>query len=217
MATEIKLSITRALTMIKTIGKQIDDYFNQERILISALVGNKEKTAVVSIKTKSDLDKRIQSDHDTLEELVRKRQALKNAVVLSNASESIEICGKTITVVEAIEMKALVPTKERILKSYRNQITSVNKFIDSQKTDIETRIAKLIEVQTTENSTPEDKDQMMKMVRANEEGDKLPVMHDPLNLIDKAEKLEKEIHDIKEELDYVLSEHNAVTIITATY
>ncbi len=217
MSNTTTLTITRALTLIKSLDNEIKTYFDQERILISALIGTKEKTVLRMIQNKEELTAKIQSDYDGLNALVNKRRAIKNAVVLSNATCLINIDNKVITVAEAIELKNQLPIKESILKAYRNQYSQVQKFLDKNANELETRILELVKYQTNEDTTAEDKLKMLTIVRENEEKNSLAKLYDPINLVEKITQLENEIRTIKNELDYVLSEHNATTTISVNY
>lgn len=217
MATELKITLTRALSLIKSIDQEIKTYFDQERILISALIGNKERIATKMIKDKEELTSRIQSDYDTLNNLMNKRRAIKNAIVLSNATSTVNINDQEITVAEAIELKNHLPVREHVLKAYRNQYSATQKFLDKNASEVENRINELIKIQVNEDTKPEDKLKIMDIIRENENNTSLATLFDPINLIDKIKKTETEINNIKSELDYVLSEHNAVTTITVSY
>ena len=100
MTTE-KMTIHKALAELKIIGDRINSSISTATF-IKANKHSNEKINGVSIE---DFRKQIQGSWDKSNDLIKRRNAIKRAVVLSNATTKVKVGIEEFTVAEAIEMK----------------------------------------------------------------------------------------------------------------
>ena len=206
-----QISITRALATIKILNTQVEEYFKKTRVFAGITLGDKQ--IVADGFTLEQLRARIQADHDGIDTLIAKRHAIKAAVIKSNAVTIITLGGKSYTVAEAVLLKSSVPLKEQTLQKYKSALLVVQNALAGQKAEFDKRVDAVYGASVSTATTAEEAAKIMKMVREEQTKILGPAFYDPLNLVGKIDALEKEINDIKLELDFVLSESNTRTLI----
>ena len=199
-----KITITEALRELSLYDEKI----------AKAMMG---KNFVLTMKSttakdvKDAQEKKIKADYESITKLIDNRNKIKSAVIQSNATTEVEINGKTMTVAEAIDMKHCIDYKERLLTRMVMQFTEAT---DSLKAH--------------EQKLDEDIDDMMKRIagsEANDVGEKRKVLEeayrktrayelfDPIGIEKEIENLKEEIDGFLKDVDVVLSLSNAVTFI----
>lgn len=215
MSEQIKMTLTEALRKIKSLDEQIAGFFNVERAMISYVIGSREQTPYAGMN-KADLEKRIQSDHDKLDALIQNRTSIKRALILANATIMVEVAGKEYTIAEALELKKLVSVKEVIRRTMQKQLANLEAKVASNTEDVNKHINNLAQAAAGKEASDTDlkkaSDQFIETVNGQY---KITVV-DPMKLREKIEALDKEILDIKNELDYRLSETNATNTLEVT-
>jgi len=151
---------------------------------------------------------KAQSHYDQSRDLMSRRVKLKSAIVTSNANTKIRVCGMDLTVAEAIELKSSIKNYKSLLSQMRRQYGDSVNSIERENARART---------TLENS----------LSRSNEDKDKINVaeysrqymkvhgvkLFDPIKVQDKIEELDKFVTEFESEVDFVLSERNATTLI----
>ena len=100
MTTE-KMNVHKALAELKILDDRIVKAINS----VEACISNKHsntKVKGVDIKVYTGV---MKSSYDKATDLIKRREAIKRAVVLSNAVTKVTVADKEYTVAEAIEMK----------------------------------------------------------------------------------------------------------------
>ena len=116
MTTE-KMTVHKALCELKTLDARIQKSIQQGTFVFANKHSN-NKVAGVSINTYSE---EIRAAYQSAKDLIARRDAIKRAVTLSNATVKVTIGGKEYTVAEAIEMKNHgIPLKQLLLKKLDN-------------------------------------------------------------------------------------------------
>ena len=96
-------------------------------LLTTALANSKKLSKMVAIvlqnATPLNYDKAMQSAYDMLNEQKR----IDGAISLANATSTIQINGKTITLAEAIKLRKLIPLQNQMLQTLQNIIVSETK------------------------------------------------------------------------------------------
>ena len=94
-----KISITEALNELKLYDSKINKAIANAK-LASAAKKSSDKVGVVK---KEEFEERAKASYQSVTDLIANRNALKSAIVKSNAVTEVTINGKTMTVAEAIE------------------------------------------------------------------------------------------------------------------
>jgi hypothetical protein len=208
------ISVTRALVELKRLGDRITQSTNANFLAIT--VGKESNEKVLnSNKSVAELTSEILGSFDKVDSLIKNREALKAAIVKSNAETQVTLLGRSMTVAEAIELKTSVVYRQTYLNQLRRQLVTGKQAVERANADLDAKIeASLNTVYGSEKTkiSSDLVDQIAKPQRLQKE----QALLDPGKIETKIEKLQEEISAIESELDFVLSESNARTTVTVT-
>ena len=208
-----KMTVHKALAELKT----LDDRINSEITGSVFVRANRHNNMKIFGKAIPDFMADTESSYQSVKALINRRNAMKRAVVLSNAITKVEIGGVEYTVAEAIEMnnhgmENLVDLRDCL----REQYSSVKRMVESENGD---KLVKACEnyIQATfgtkEKVNNPDIETAQKVYMANN-------TYDIVTGFD-IEKVIKELTDridaFKAEVDSALSVSNALTVIEFDY
>ena len=208
-----KMTVHKALAELKT----LDDRINSEITGSVFVRANRHSNTKIFGKAIPDFMADTESSYQSVKALINRRNAMKRAVVLSNAITKVEIGGVEYTVAEAIEMnnhgmENLVDLRDCL----REQYSSVKRMVESENGD---KLVKACEnyIQATfgtkEKINNPDIEMAQKAYMANN-------TYDIVTGLD-IEKVIKELTDridaFKAEVDSALSVSNALTVIEFDY
>ncbi|HCW54567.1 hypothetical protein [Clostridium sp. SM-530-WT-3G] len=205
-----KMSIHRALAELKLLDKRIE-----KRIANSDFIGIKGKAAKFVYNTTLQDDEFISkavADYQAITDLIKRRALIKKLIVLSNSKTEVTIGGVKYTVAEAIEAKKIVEIKKKLLTRLKSDYNYCKKVISNNNEEVNEKIDEQIKVML--GSDKQNKisgfQDFIQQYKDNNEW----IFVDGINIADKIEKLTKEIEDFENNVDYVLSESNAITQIS---
>lgn len=200
-----KQSVTRSLVEIKTVDGRIRKIIEQGLFMTY-------KTKYKNTRhTEEEFKKSATADFQSMNDLIKRRDQIKNAIVLSNATTMVEIAGNKMTVSQAIEFKNTIAYKTEILASMKKQRQTVIIEVDAHRQRVQTKVDENVRIICGKDAKPEAA--TLKMVSDGiATGDPIDV-YDPLNLDKVIDSMEREIEDFKANVDFVLSESNATTLI----
>lgn len=209
--TKETMTIHEALTELKIIGDRIDSAMNHNFIL-----ENKKGNKVINGMPITEAVETIKSRYQKVNDLIKRRNAIKRAVSLSNASTDITIGDKIYKVAEAIEMnnngimylELLMGTLERQHKNAQNTIKAAN---DKVVRDAEEHALNAVGKKESTNAADYEKVYNEYIERYTHE------MIDPIGALKEIERLEVEISTFKTKVDSALSISNALTTIEIEY
>lgn len=213
MTTE-KMNIHKALCELKVIDSRIAKQMTSMPTVAVNEHGN-QKIQGISVKECVGL---MESSYQKTTDLMTRRDAIKRAVVKSNAETMVVIGGKEYTVAEAIEMKNHGLDFKRQLKDVMTADYNRAKRAAEQANgqNLETRadnfIRNLYNVTDMKNLTEEATAERKKFIEAH-----TTELIDPMGVAEKIAALEKEIYDFTIEVDSALSSSNATTEIEISY
>lgn len=200
------ISVTRALAELKTLDDRIQKAAGNGYIILT--VGGK---VVGTQRSKEEVEKSIKESYQSFNDLVSRRNKLKSAIVKSNAQTSVLIGGKEFTVAEAIERKNSINLEQLLVNSLVNQYRQAASQVEKTNLDANNRLNQMVEVNLGKDrkTSEEDYDAIAKPFMAKNEAK----LVDPLQLETLVVSLQKEIDDFKLNVDFALSESNALTQI----
>ena len=208
-----KMTVHKALAELKT----LDDRINSEITGSVFVRANRHNNMKIFGKTIPDFMADTESSYQSVKALINRRNAMKRAVVLSNAVTKVEIGGVEYTVAEAIEMNNHgMENLVGLRNCLREQYSSVKRMVESENGD------KL--VQACENyiqATFGTKDQInnpdiemaQKVYMTNNTYDIVT----GLDIEEVIKELTDRIDAFKAEVDSALSVSNALTVIEFDY
>lgn len=200
-----RISITRALAELKLLGSRIEKATNEIKFAVC-----------VTKKTNYNIDKntftaQTLAKHQSLMDLITRREKLKAAIMQSNATTMVKIGSKEMTVSEAIEMKHTIKYKEALVNVFRRQRQAVSQEFETHKAKVKQAIDANI-TQICSRDIKPDPSTIQDITDMMWKNDPVEIF-DPIGLDKTIETLVSEIEDFKLNVDFALSESNSLTQI----
>ena len=215
MGTIEKMTVHKALAELKLLDERINKAIS-EGIYCVANKHSNDKINGIDI---AEYKKLIQSRYDKAADLIKRRNAIKRAVVLSNAVTKVTMADKEYTVAEAIEMKNHgVEFDMKLLNAmqlhYKAAQANIKEHNDGK--ELEERADQYV---TAIYGNKEGKTNTadIEKVKADFLAANQYELVDPLNILEKIDALEKKINDFVADVDSTLSVSNALTEIEIEY
>lgn len=209
-----KMSVHKALAELKIIGDRINSAI-QTGVYCKANKHSNEKINGISI---DEFKKQIQSSWDKTNDLIKRRNTIKKAVVLSNATTKVKVGDEEYTVAEAIEMKntGMQYKKDLMNNLNRHYVISIQ---TAEKENGETLQQKAENYVLGLYGSKEGKTSIDEIENTKKQfilNNTFEII-DPIRIKEKIDALEKEISEFETEIDAVLSVSNAITEIEISY
>lgn len=213
MTTE-KMTVHKALCELKTLDDRIKKAVDGSVFVFA----NKHSNTKVSGLSISDYCAEIKSAYQSATDLIARRDAIKRAVVLSNATTKVTVGGKEYTIAEAIEMKNHgIPTQQSLLNKLRNDSRKARRMADENNGEmLEMRADEYIK-NLYANADMKNLSDEVKKMRADFMTSQAMEIVDPIKVADEIERLETLINTFTVEIDAALSVSNALTEIIVEY
>lgn len=198
------ISITRALTELKTLDGRITKAINKP--FIHCKVGGR---VAGTSKTEQEVNDEAKQDFQSYHDLMERRNKIKCAIVKSNATTMVEVGDKVMTVAEAIERKTSVRMEEEMLNQLKSQYKRMQSNVEQHNAQINNKLSEMIQVNLSKDRKVSEDDYKMIAKPFLEQNEASLV--DPLKLNVIINSMEKDIEDFKLNVDFALSEVNALT------
>jgi hypothetical protein len=202
----MSLSIARLLVELKTLDNRINKIISSTNWVIY-----KTKNRNYGL-TEEEFKKKTLAEHQSLNDLIKRRNAIKNAIVLSNSVINVQIGGQKMTVAQAIEYKQTIVYKKNLLEYFKQQRQQVIVESEAHRQRVQNKIDDNIKIICGKDNKP-DANTIQTISDGISKGVPIDVF-DPLDLEEQIKKLENEIEEFTANVDYVLSESNALTNVT---
>ena len=213
-----KMTIHNALAELKTLDARIEKAIRETPYVLAA----KHSAEKINGMFIADFKTQIKSCYQKVTDLIARRDAMKRAVVLSNANTKITIGGNEYTVAEAIEMKNHgIEFKERLLNAMTYAYNDAQNDLsrnsgDSLERKAEQYVLAVIQAQPKDSKMTVDSDAMQSLRKTYIENNTYDLI-DPLGVANVIKSLEDEINKFNTEIDAALSCSNALTVIEFEY
>lgn len=212
-----KMTVHEALAELKTLGARIEKELSTKLYISS----NKHMNAKIDGMTIAEYSSAIVSNLNKVKDLIDRRDAIKRALTLSNATTKISITGVdgeslTMTVAEAIEYKASgIMYLEKLLNTITSQYTRVVRDMRTRNDNLSNDADRMIAATygAKDNTSVEvissERDRYIKNNTVD--------LIDPNKIEDVMENISKKIDFFKTRVDAALSTSNAITVIEFEY
>jgi hypothetical protein len=200
------MSITRALSELKLLDSRITKKI-AETIFVDAKKENGDYTLLNQVKP----DQISDGSYASVTDLIARRQAIKSAIILSNASTDVVVAGVTMKVASAIEQKKSIEYKKALLLSLRQQLARARAMVQKANADMEIAIEKqsaAVLGKASSNTSDEYKNFDAMFRKSNSTN-----LIDPMKIEEKISVLTAEIENFESDVDMTLSESNSRTLI----
>ena len=216
--TNEKMTVHKALAELKTMDDRISKAM-RETCYVLAVKHSAEKINGVSV---ADFKAQMKSGYQKVTDLIARRDAMKRAVVLSNATTEVQIGGSKYTVAEAIEMKNHGVEFKRALLSCMTAArnTAHNELARNGGEALEQRaeqyVLSVIAAQPKDAKMSVDSEAMKSLRKTYIENNIYDLL-DPLDVNKVMAALDADINEFEAEVDAALSVSNALTVIEFEY
>jgi hypothetical protein len=200
-----KISITRALVELKTLDSRINKLISGTQFIVC-----KTKKSNYSVQ-ESEFDKSTRSTYQSLTDLIKQRDRIKARIVQSNATTVVRIGTDQLTVADAIERKKTIQYQKSLVECLRLQRNTTTREAEAHKDRVQAKIDENIRnIFSKEFKT--DASSIKPITDSIQAADPCEVF-DPLKISQLIESLEDEITGFESNVDFALSESNALTQI----
>lgn len=170
-----------------------------------------------AVKTKStpvdaeQLTREAHAEWQSFMDLVARRDRIKKAVVLSNATTQVTIGSWTGTMAEAIEHKSSIGYKKMLLGAMKKELTSTKEKLKTAEKEVQERLDRLLQSELGKDvrTNPETIQSITVSFRDNNKVE----LVDPLGLAKRIKDLSEEVESFETNVDWVLSETNGRVMI----
>lgn len=212
MTTET-MSVYKALCELKLLSDRINKSIDA---LNPCAVASKSAQKIRGI-SRADFEREAISGLASCEGLIKRRNAIKRAVVLSNATTKITINGEEMTVAEAIEMKTNGTVfKQAMLQVLRNEYAKAKAEATRTNLMLDERAEKFLTSMYGQKEIKVGSEEIESLRKNYIDKNTVEVV-DPANAAKKIEDMEADVAAFLSEFDSALSVSNATTQITVTY
>ncbi|MBN3351972.1 hypothetical protein CF086_16890 [Clostridium botulinum] len=199
----MKISITRALAELKLLDSRINN-----KIGNVVFIADKKKSSskINNTYTIEEFESIVQSDHQSITDLINRRRIIKSKIVESNAKTIVDVDGEKMTVADAIERKSSIEYERNLLDTMKRQLARINHKVTEANDRMELNLDRQLEAMM--NSDGKKTDGMKKFSEEYREQNGYEVI-DPLKLNKLVKELEEKIENFEMNVDFVLSESNS--------
>lgn len=218
MATKEQMTVHKALSELKVIDSRINNAIRSGTFVVA----NKHSNDKIHGMTINEFKNSMKSDFQKVSDLIARRNAIKKAVVASNAVTKVKVGDTEYTVATAIEMKNHgMEFKNTFKKCLESQYAVAKNELDKNSGDplekrAENYVLSVIQAQPKDSKMAVDSE-AMKNLRAQYIKDNTYDIIDPIGVKDAIEQLDNEISSFITEVDAALSVSNALTVLDIEY
>lgn len=196
--------------------KMLDSRINRKIESTSFCEANKHSNSKINGLTIDDYKKNVVEVYQSINDLIRRRGAIRNALSNSNAITTITVGGKTYTIAEAIEMKKTgVDLLENLKLTMTEQYNSATRRVRMNNDALNEAADRYVQglYGSKEKSVSEEINKAREVYVVANTIDFI----DPLGIQGEIEKLAEEIETFSHEVDSKISVSNALTTISISY
>ncbi len=198
----MSLTVTRGLAELTLLRKRINKLVENTTFISTKTSGKAWKDHVEETK----------AHWQAIADLNRRYTDIKFAILRSNANTKVTICGDEYTIAEAIALKDMNSMQENLLLTLKQQRMLVLNQLEQNDNDVRRKLDNILELNFKKDKKVDEHD-IKTITEAYLKNNKVKTV-DPLNLDKEIERLEKQLEEFKGEVDFVLSESNALTKLT---
>ena len=209
------MTVHKALCELKMLDKRI----NESIMSAEFCRANKHSNVKIDGGTIAEYEAAAVSKYQSTMDMIIRRDAIKRAVVASNAATEVTIGGNRYTVADAVELRRHgLSYRRTLLQAMTLQLKRVRSTIEQKNGEELTRAAdKMVEVYYGRQTDVKAITEEMKATREKFIEDNTYELLDPIRVENRIRELDKEITAFETEVDSALSVSNAVTEITVSY
>lgn len=203
-----RITVHRALSELKLIDSKV--FKKVEAMTPSAHYVKGGSIDGVSV---ADFEKKVKSDMDSVMALLKNKNALKQAIVQSNAKTFIVVSGEQMSVAEAITRKSYLGLERNLIQNLRAKHNSVKASANRMNAAVDQNLDTILQAAVgSSDNTKKDSTTVETISKSYREMNER-FISDPLSVDALADSLEAKADAFEAEVDAILSESNAITLV----
>lgn len=200
------ISIAQALSELKLLRRRMDNALAGEHFIML----KKKRDNIDTARFATEATAAYQSFTD----LFSRYNAMKAAIVQSNAVTEVTIAGTKYTVAAAVERKRTIDIEKSLLDTMRRQHATVQREFEEHRKAEQVRVERLLQSELGKD-TKTNVDTVTALMETFLAQNSAEIL-DPLGLAARIAALSKSIEEFETKVDWVLSESNGRTMITVS-
>lgn len=205
-----KISIARALAEHKLIDKKIEKAIANIKFC-NAKRGKKEETLDGTPIATFNANAKISLD--SIKSLVTQKNALKAAIIASNAATVLTVGKTEMTVAAAIERKRTIDIEKRILNGMKADYVRAKQYVERESTLVQNKLDSLLESNFGGGKSGSAKSEEVEAISKPYLENNQVTLIDSLKMEDEIRVLETKIDEFEKNVDFSLNESNVRTEI----
>lgn len=204
----MQMTIHRGLAELKLIDARIQKQIEQ---MIPCGLKQKDKK-VNNVTDEAEFIKSAKSNYDSILALIERKNKIKCAIVKRNTEVEVTIGEQKMSIADAINYKTLIAVKKQLIASMRKDYKAVTANMNKVNDAVEQNCQNILLATFGKEN--------VKVTNTDMEAVRKPFMEqnewtmiDPLGVVACTEKMERELMLFETEVDAILSEINAITLI----
>ena len=207
------MTVHKALSELKILSNRIENKINYATFVVA----NKHSNAKIGGEPVSEYCRQMKEEYQSIRTLIARRNAIKRAVIRSNAVTKVIVAGAELTVAEAIDMKS---AGMEFVDSLKNKLAyQLNLAKNRADTENEKLVDRTDNYMKTMYASTELKNmsEEMQKVRDNFVTSQTFEIVDPIGVAQEVNELTEQIDAFMSEVDSALSVSNALTTVEVEY
>ncbi len=203
-----KVTIHRALAELKLIDAKINKSINNIEP-----VGFLQKGKLVNNFYKEDeFNSNAKAKLQSVQDLIDLKHKIKSAITKANAETIVKVGEKEMTISEAINFKSIIGFKKELINSLTAKLNRTKQEIEGANTKVEENVLRIAETALQKDNVKINDNDAINITKPYIEANEYKLI-DPLKIETLIEDLTNEVEIFEAEVDAVLSEINAITVI----
>lgn len=203
----IEMTLTRALNEVKMLEKKIYDLTNSGAKWVA--LSKNEK--VQSFQDIAAFKAYVLANKQSAESMISRRNTIKSKLLEANNKTTVTIAGKVYTIAEAIDRKAFLQTEILLLNQIRHNVAQTSAEFDMEQRKLDEKVQVL--VSTALQGDGKKDATLVAAIEKNYKDNNRIVVEDPASITSWVQSRVEEVSEFQNEIDFVLSEINAITKI----
>lgn len=203
----VQMSLHRVMAEIKSIEEKLTH--TSTLSFVQVFAGEPRDDTAKAVRTQFVINAKSALDKTT--NMIKNLAALKSARNKANSALTVVINGNTITIDEALAQKAALVHKQLLIDVITRQFAVATVVAQKSNDEIETKIAQ--QMLTMFSGTRKATEEELLVIRNGVSRSLKPIETSPEGLKTVLENLKTEVSEFEKEIDFVLSEANALNKI----
>ena len=205
-----EMTVQRALNELKIIDERLN-----KRLQEFTIIGTKKVSETRVVETREsvvEFENRAKGALDSVDGLLKRKNALKHAIMQSNATTMIEVGGKTYSVMTAIDRKRTIESEKMVVRHMREALGFAEYKVNQDNDKMESYIQRQTNAMASGDLSSKKDDYIIAFEKSYREQNSWELV-DPLKVPALIQQREQEISMFELEIDTALTVSNAITKI----